>query len=205
MHKMIRHTAAFAALLAISTSILANNDATPILLYAKLDTKQVMHKLMDSKQDNKAGPFYKAFCKNVKSHDYKNAEGLAILQFYPKTNTVKFALTYQGLSGPAIMSHFHLGDMKKAGPIVQTICGHPPPGSKALGFSSAATSGKQCPMGTAGFLTGTYKLEGNPKLTPALSADQERKDLLSGKLYFNVHTCLNEAGEIRGQVLPYRK
>ena len=46
---------------------------------------------------------------------------------------------------------------------------------------------------------------GSPKNgceTPELTADQ-RRDLLRGLWYVNIHTANNPGGEIRGQVIPH--
>ncbi len=90
-----------------------------------------------------------------------------------------FALTYADLSGPAVAIHFHNGEVGKAGPVVQTICG-PQNQNPLLGA---------CPAGTAGTLAGVWKI-------PAEQADA----LLKGNLYVNVHTSDNPGGEIRGQI-----
>lgn len=100
------------------------------------------------------------------------------------------------------MAHFRKGSIGKAGPIVQSICGHPPPGSKALGHSSPPVGPATCPETTSGTLKGSYTLAGNPDVTPPLSTAEEQQLLLGGALYVNIHTCLNEVGEIRGQVIP---
>jgi hypothetical protein len=42
----------------------------------------------------------------------------------------------------------------------------------------------------------TSPVEGSATLT-----DEQAKDLMDGKLYLNVHTAANPAGEIRGQVM----
>lgn len=107
------------------------------------------------------------------------ARGAAVLLFDPATNTLNFMLAYAGLSGAAVAAHFHNGAFGVAGPVVQTICG-PQNQNPLLGA---------CPA--SGFLTGTWTVPAN--LAPAL---------LSGGLYMNVHTQLNPAGEIRGQIIP---
>lgn len=107
------------------------------------------------------------------------ARGAAVLLFDPATNTLNFSLAYAGLSGAAVAAHFHNGAVGQAGPVVQTICG-PPNQNPLLGA---------CPAPNSGFLTGTWNVPAN--LAQAL---------LNGELYINVHTQLNPAGEIRGQV-----
>lgn len=191
---------AAAAVLA-PTLTLAMTTADTTLFTAKLGTGSVVHKLFQPGDTKAPQPFYKSFCATQKPVSYNNAKGNATLLFDKKSNTLYFAYSYSGLSGSPIMMHFHIAPAGKGGPIVQTICGHPPPGSANLGFSSAAVVSAKCPVGTAGFITGKYHLQGNPKLNPSVTADQEVADLMAGKFYINVHTCLNEAGEIRGQVV----
>jgi hypothetical protein len=44
-------------------------------------------------------------------------------------------------------------------------------------------------------------IEASPISGSEVLTDQQAKDLLDGKLYFNIHTAANKGGEIRGQVL----
>lgn len=108
------------------------------------------------------------------------AVGAAVLLFDPATSTLNFTVAYKGLSGAATAAHFHNGAAGAAGPVVQTICGAP--GPALLGA---------CSTGNDGFLTGTWAVPAG--LVPAL---------LAGGLYVNVHTGLNPAGEVRGQITP---
>lgn len=150
-------------------------------------------------------PFYADFCDSQPAPvRYPDAGGSATATYDPSTETLSFVIEYAGLSGMAIMTHFHRGGAGTAGPIVQTVCGHPPPGSDALGHSAAPTSGATCPETLEGRLTGEYKLAGNPDLSPPLTKEAEIAHLLSGELYLNVHTCLNETGEIRGNLTRVR-
>jgi hypothetical protein len=106
--------------------------------------------------------------------------GAGVFVFDPATNTLSFTVAYRGLSGAATAAHFHNGAAGAAGPVVQTICGAPPPA--LLGA---------CPAGNSGLLTGTWTVPA--PLVPAL---------LAGGLYVNIHTGTNAAGEIRGQITP---
>ncbi|OGT48757.1 MAG: hypothetical protein A3F17_03510 [Gammaproteobacteria bacterium RIFCSPHIGHO2_12_FULL_41_15] len=175
----------------------------PMILKAQLDRAQVTHPLDKASDASKAAhPFYKKFCKNKTAMPYKNAHGEAILFFNPTTNTVQYALAYQDLSGPPIMAHFHIGKIGQGGPIYQTICGHPPPGNQALGYSaSKAASSMKCPLTRSGFMVGEFKIKANQHVSGVDTINKVRQALIDGKLYFNIHTCLNEAGEIRGQVI----
>ncbi len=107
------------------------------------------------------------------------AGGSATLLFDPSDNTLQFALAYGGLSGGLTLAHFHGAQPGSAGGVVQTVCGAPAP-------AIAGDCG-----GDSGFLQGTWDVP----------ADQVEA-LLSGQLYLNLHTELNQAGEIRGQVIP---
>ncbi|MDF1759773.1 MAG: CHRD domain-containing protein [Coxiellaceae bacterium] len=191
-----------AALSLACTGFAYAGSGAPMLMTAKLSLTQVSHKLYKPTSTNVPHPFYKHKCAKATPKKYPSATGQAVVWYNPATNTMKYAITYHGLSGSPIMAHFHIGKAGTGGPIVQTICGMPPKGSKALGFSAPAIDGHTCPKGTSGFFTGTYQLKGNAKLK--LTAAQEKQALMGGKLYINIHTCLNELGELRGQIVPLK-
>lgn len=94
-------------------------------------------------------------------------------------NNLDFAIAYSGLSGSLTVAHFHAGPAGSAGPIIQTICGMPPPPIAG-----------QC-EGTSGWITGVWNVP--PENITALANEG---------IYINLHTALNEAGEIRGQIMP---
>lgn len=183
----------------------SNNAATtatgPVLLVAHLDTKQVDNALNQPQNANMASlPFYMQACEAAPAPtSYANAKGEAIMIYDPAAKKLDYTIVYSGLSGPAKMAHFHTANPGVAGPIVQSICGMPPPNQANLGSSSAALNGADCPANNYGYISGSYTLQGNPALN--LSAAQEEQKLLSGQLYINFHTCLNMAGEIRGQIV----
>jgi hypothetical protein len=87
-----------------------------------------------------------------------------------------FEITVDGLSGPSTAAHFHLGAVGVRGGVVRDIHSE---------FVNGTASG-----------VWRSTVQTQP-LTPALL-----KALLTGGLYLNVHTMMNPAGEIRGQVLP---
>lgn len=106
--------------------------------------------------------------------------GVGIVAFDTTSNLLSWTIYYAGLSGPIVApgAHFH--------------------GPAAIG----ATAGVQVtiaggaspvllPQPASGVLTGSA----------TLSAAQET-DLLGGLWYVNLHTALNQAGELRGQVIP---
>lgn len=89
---------------------------------------------------------------------------------------LSFDLTVDGLSGSIGAAHFHNGPPGMAGPVVRSI---------ASDFGGTNTA------------SGTWNsgVQTQP-LTPALL-----KELIRGNIYLNVHTAMNPAGEIRGQVV----
>jgi hypothetical protein len=184
---------------------LAGPMPSTVIYTSNLSLNQVAHHLIPASGAAKSPhPFYKNFCaKHQTAVDYSHASGHAVMQYTPTTGMVKFAIAYQGLSGPAIMAHFHIGGASVGGPIVQTICGNPPPGNKALGYSALpAAGGKYCPSGRSGFVTGSFKVTGNDKVTNASTSAKIEKALADSDIYINIHTCLNEPGELRGQLKP---
>jgi len=86
------------------------------------------------------------------------------------TNLFTFTCTWEGLTGPATNMHFH-------GPA-----------------DAGVSAGVAIPI--EGF---TSAVEGSVSGTATLNETQEG-ELLGGKWYFNVHTEMHPAGEIRGQV-----
>ena len=83
-------------------------------------------------------------------------------------------LTVTGLSGPVTAAHFHGGDIGVNGAVAFDL-------GPGLSGNHARALWRRGPAA--------------PDLTPALIAE-----LLTGRLYINVHTAANPGGEIRGQV-----
>jgi hypothetical protein len=100
------------------------------------------------------------------------ATGTADLIYDPATRMLTWNVTYNGLSGPATMAHFHgpAAEGKNAPPVVWLI-------EKGIAVSS--------PM------------KGQATLTP-----EQAQQLMAGEWYINVHTQANANGEIRGQIMP---
>jgi hypothetical protein len=100
----------------------------------------------------------------------------------------RFGLQVRGLSGDAVAAHIHgPATADENAPVVVTLCGGPPPAILA-----------QCTM-----QDGILVIQGNittqiQGMTPA----EFVAAMNSGLLYFNVHTVLNPAGEVRGQIIP---
>jgi hypothetical protein len=73
--------------------------------------------------------------------------------------------------------------------VVRTLCGKPP----------TPEAPAQCPEGTSATLSGTWtSIDGQPLTVELVEALKE------SELYVNIHTELNGAGELRGQVVPVR-
>jgi len=94
------------------------------------------------------------------------------LTYDPERRLITWNLTYDGLSGPAMMAHFH-------GPAAQGRNGPP---VITLSEKSATVSNP---------------IEGQATLTA-----EQAQQLMAGEWYINVHTQVNPNGEIRGQVIP---
>ena len=188
----------------VNVGLLPAAEREPIPLQATLSTATPTHKLFEPGDKDAPHPFYKEECKDMAPpRPYHRATGSVTLLFDPNTDELRYAIAYSGLSGPPLMMHFHRDPPGQGGPIVQTIVGEPKAHVKGLGWSAGPpTSGDNAPTGTSGFITGTYTLKGNPHLDPPLTKEAEIMGLLSGDIYINIHTCLNELGELRGQIVP---
>lgn len=116
----------------------------------------------------------------VKAETPTSAAGRGAVVISLDRTEVAYAVTWFGTSGNVMAAHFHRAAAGSPGPVVQTICGGPAP----------AISGP-CPTGTSGTVAGVWKIPQNLL-----------QELLQGNLYINMHTQLNPAGEIRGQVRP---
>jgi hypothetical protein len=87
--------------------------------------------------------------------------------------TLNYDISVSDLSGPVIGAHFHNAAAGFVGPVVFSITGD------VTQFGATAT------------------IQGSVALTPTQLAA-----VRAGEYYINVHTSLNPAGEIRGQVTP---
>lgn len=179
-------------------------DSPKVSFVCILNKEDVLHKLFEPGDPKDPHPFYKDRS-DEPIYPYPNACGSGTLLFDPDTNELHYSFSYSGLSGRPIMMHFHIGSASQSGPIIQTIFGKPygPETVKGLGSSEASpTSGKDAPYSRSGFVSGVYQLNGNAQLNPPLSKEQEIKALFNEGVYVNIHTYLNELGEIRGQIIP---
>ena len=101
------------------------------------------------------------------------AKGLMEGMFDTDTNTLTWTVIYSGLSSPAIGAHFH-------GPV------------SYLGLTPEENAPIQ--VGTPGNLASPF--HGVAKID-----DTQAKDLKDGRWYFNLHSKVFPAGEIRGPVV----
>jgi hypothetical protein len=101
-----------------------------------------------------------------------SGSGTADLTYDAATRAVTWSITYNGLSSPVTMSHFHgpAGPGKNASVVVWLT-------KRGAPVSSPIT--------------------GSATLTPA-----QAREFMAGQMYINVHTQEHPAGEIRGQVMP---
>ncbi len=101
------------------------------------------------------------------------AKGVMEGTFDTNTNTLRWTVTYSGLSAPAIGAHFH-------GPV------------SYLGLTPEENAPIQ--VGTPGNLTSPF--HGVAKID-----NTQAQDLKDGRWYFNLHSKKFPAGEIRGPVV----
>ena len=98
--------------------------------------------------------------------------GTANLTYDPSTRVVTWSITYNGLSSPVTMSHFH---------------GPAEPGKNATVLVWLTKQGSPVES----------PIKGQATLTP-----EHAQQFTAGEWYINVHTGDHPAGEIRGQVTP---
>ena len=99
------------------------------------------------------------------------ASGTLSGTFNDNTNELKWAISWNGLSGDVVAAHFH-------GP---------------------AAAGTNAPPVIPINITSSYGSSGSLTGTEILDATTEGY-LKAGTLYYNLHTATNPGGEIRGQV-----
>jgi hypothetical protein len=175
----------------------------PQKLHGMLTPQQVTGLTYQAGDKNIPHPFYTPTeCRKVgKSGTYMNAKGNGVYTYDPSKQELAFEITYSGLSGSPVMVHLRKGGDGDAGPIVQSLCGRPPPNSEALGFSPPPVVSKDCAAGDSGVVKGVYKVAGNPNIKPPLTADEEGQLLVKDGMYVLIATCLNQIGELRGQIM----
>jgi hypothetical protein len=100
-----------------------------------------------------------------------SGSGTANLTYDPTTRVVTWSITYNGLSSPVTMAHFH-------GPA------EPGKNASVLVWLTKQGSPVESPI------------KGEATLTP-----EQAQQFTTGEWYVNVHTRDHPAGEIRGQVM----
>lgn len=202
-----------AATIALATiSHIAVAAETPVLYHAILSKPaSATTTASSSSTPPNYGPYAKACTKNPGTGDASEASGEASFVYYPKSKKLEYTLNYKGLSGAAMMAHFHY--QPSSGPIVQTICGKPSVKTlDGVGVSEKRPlNGQFCNAkdhtANHGVIKGSYYLMGNQKISPAPSpaittGAEEATQLEAGQLFVNFHTCLNMGGEIMGTLVP---
>lgn len=99
-----------------------------------------------------------------------SATGTLSGSYNARTNLLTYNITWTGLSGNVVVAHFH-------GPANTGVSANP------IHDISISTNG----------------MTGSTSASVTL-ADSTESHLLNGRLYYNLHTVLHPAGEIRGQV-----
>ncbi|MFZ5620757.1 MAG: CHRD domain-containing protein [Pseudomonadota bacterium] len=102
--------------------------------------------------------------------------GSAAMTLDTETGEFAWVIGFEQLSGPATLAHFHAAPDGSSGPVVLNL-------DTAPGVDLSGIGSEQ------GIFSGSTILAGN-----------QVDELLDGLWYINIHTALNPAGEIRGQV-----
>jgi hypothetical protein len=110
--------------------------------------------------------------------------------------TLKYTLTFSGLSSDAVMSHIHFGQPGVNGGVFIWLCG-------SAGFTGPAGT-PTCPA-KGGTVSGTATAASVQSLAPTQNLNLgdfagAMRIIQSGTAYVNVHTTNWLGGEIRGQV-----
>jgi hypothetical protein len=105
--------------------------------------------------------------------------------------SISFTLFVRGLSGPATGAHIHgPADASQNGPVILSLCGNPAPAA----VTECTTE------------DGTLSIEGAITSNLMAAWGLRARDLIewmnTSMVYVNVHTALNPAGEVRGQIAP---
>ena len=116
------------------------------------------------------------------------ASGSAVFGTNPN-GSIRFQMQVMNLSGPVNGAHIHgPADETQNAPVLITLCGNPTPGVVA----------------TCELVDGILRVEGSISssllASTGVTGRQFFEYLDAGMLYVNVHTALNPAGEVRGQI-----
>jgi hypothetical protein len=111
------------------------------------------------------------------------ATGLATLALR-SNDSLDFVVNVTGLTGPATLSHIHVGSATQNGAVVNGFT-----------INSGITSGTV----TSGTIVLSKLVAGTP--AGQISGDSLRVLINNGNGYVNVHTSANPGGEVRGQIV----
>lgn len=123
-------------------------------------------------------------------HDVIGSSASGSAVFGRTANGLRFTMYVHNLSGPVTGAHIH-GPATEAenGPVIVSLCGAPAPAAFA-----------ECTMIDASTLRLDGELTSNLFAQWGVTASTFQSWLNDGLLYVNVHTELNPAGEVRGQI-----
>lgn len=110
--------------------------------------------------------------------------------------SLRYSLSYSGLSAPVIMAHIHLGKARTAGSIMVWLC-------QTATNPDPTTLAPTCPTteGTVeGTITAANIVKAGTQGVDVGEFDEFLRALREDAGYANVHTTNFPAGEIRGQV-----
>jgi hypothetical protein len=132
--------------------------------------------------------------KEVPSAILSEGMGSLRLDLDRATQTIKFTLSFSGLSAPTTQAHIHFGKVHTAGGVIVFFCSNlqgAPPGVQA------------CPAGggtVSGTITAANVLAVPGQHISAGDFDALTDALTSNTAYANIHTTSFPGGEIRGQI-----
>lgn len=107
-----------------------------------------------------------------------NGIGFATIVISPDATSISYSVTYDGLSGPVVAAHIHVGSLAVAGPIILPLTIGPSPMTGTLTTADLNVAG------------------GVTTFAEAIAA------MRAGTTYVNLHTAAHPGGEIRGQLVP---
>ena len=143
----------------------------------------------DGKGKNKSGDFV-ASLDGFQETPSLNSTGSAKFSATVESDKITYKLDWEGLSGPPLFAHVHVGQRGVAGGVSFFLCGG---GGKPQ--CTQATSGSASGTVVAADVVGPAGQGFNPgDLASVIAA------IKAGVTYANIHTTKFPAGEIRGQL-----
>ncbi|HEY1294806.1 MAG TPA: CHRD domain-containing protein [Chloroflexota bacterium] len=116
------------------------------------------------------------------------------------TASIRYTLTFSGLSAPVTQAHVHFGQSRVAGGVMFFLCGTTtgtPPTPGPAGTPTCPQSGTVTRTVTAADVVGP-----GPQGITAGQMDRVIRAIRDGAAYGNVHSGMFTAGETRGQLRP---